>query len=73
MITLTNREKVITEHVLLELLKQKEKTLNKMFGSETIKDIGNLYRKLYYSDYCEKNGIKFEDMTDADFNDALGI
>ena len=43
------------------------KEQNKILGSETIKEMNNLYNHLKYEDYCKRHHIKYEDMTDIDF------
>ena len=53
-----------------ELRKMKYRDLNGFLGSLTIKEMIELHRKINYADYCERNGIKFEDMTDDDFEEA---
>lgn len=67
---LTRREKAVVEHVLSELLMHKYQDLNLIFGTETIKEMQKLYGKLTYADFCERHGVAYEDMTEADYEQA---
>ena len=53
--------------VLDELMKMGYKKLNSIFGTLTIEDMQLLHSKLHYNDYCERCGIKYEEMTDEDY------
>lgn len=53
--------------VLDELMKMGYKKLNSFFGTLTIEDIQLLHSKLHYNDYCERHGVKYEEMTDEDY------
>ena len=65
---LTNREIKTIKAVFNSLLMTfQDYELNRFMGSETIERMKALERKLYYSDYCEKNGIIYEEMTEDDF------
>lgn len=65
---LTNREVKTLKAVLYDLVTTfTDDEMNKFMGSETIKEMKALQQKLYYSDYCEEHGIKYEDMTEDDF------
>lgn len=44
--------------------------LHAFIGSETIKRMQNLRGKLEYRGYCERHNIRYEDMTDEDFERA---
>lgn len=66
---LSRREKQIVLGVFEELLKMEDSKIN-FLGSETIKEMHKLYSKLFYADYCDAHGIKYEDMTLEDFEDA---
>lgn len=66
--TFTDREVKTIKAVLNDLvINFSDDELHKFIGSETIKDMKTLERKLYYSDYCEEHGITYEDMTIDDF------
>lgn len=65
---LTNREVKTLKAVLYDLvITFTDEEMNKFMGSETIKEMKALQQKLYYSDYCEEHGIRYEDMTEDDF------
>lgn len=68
--TFTEREINVIAAVMLELSRMHDDDLNRIIGSETIKDVHKLSSKLYHREYCDKHGIRFEDMTDADFEQA---
>ena len=68
--TLTANEKRTVIAVFDELTKMPYGQLNTFLGSITINEMHELYRKMRYEDYCEKHGIRYEDMTDDDFEDA---
>jgi hypothetical protein len=64
---LTANEKRIVLAVFTELLKKPYKELNSFLGSLTIYQMQELASKLRYEGYCERHGIRYEDMTDDDF------
>ncbi len=65
---LTNREVKTLKAVLYDLVTTfTDEEMNKFMRSETIEEMKALQQKLYYSDYCEKHGIRYEDMTEDDF------
>ena len=68
--TLTKKEKKVVLAVFDELNKKRDTELNMYLGSETIKKMRTLYDKLRYEEYCERRGIKYEEMTEEDFIDA---
>ena len=68
--TLTADEKRTVLGVFDELLKMPYSELNRHIGSLTIMDMQKLYGKLRYESYCERHNIKYEDMTECDFEDA---
>ena len=70
MFELNNRQKVVVEHVLQELLSKGTNELNKTFGTFTIQEMQDLYSRLHYADFCEKHGIAYDDMTEADYEQA---
>lgn len=53
--------------VLDELMKLGYNKLNSIFGTLTIEDMQLLHSKLHYNDYCERHGVKYEEMTDEDY------
>ena len=65
---LTNKEVRTLKAVLYDLVTTfQDYELNRFMGSETIKEMKALQQKLYYNDYCEEHGIRYEDMTEDDF------
>ena len=67
---MTKKEKALVMAVFSELLKKPYSELNAFLGSLTIKEMRDLYGKLRYEDYCKAHGVRYEDMTDADFEMA---
>ena len=63
----TERQIDVITGVFGELLKMKYDDLNSFLGSETISEMQDMYSRLYYREYCERHGIRYEDMTEADF------
>ena len=53
--------------VFCELTNLPSGELRQLFGSNAAKEICELAAKLRYYDYCDQYGIKYEDMTEADF------
>ena len=41
--------------------------LNSFLGTLTIEEMNKIYSKLKHEPYCKKYGIKYEDMTEEDF------
>lgn len=70
---MTDREKRIVMAVFGTLLH--EHTWNELnaapfqLGSITIKEMSDLYYRLKYEDFCTRRGIKYEEMTDEDYED----
>lgn len=46
------------------------KELNCYFGSITIEQMRKLSEKLNHAEYCKRHGIRFEDMTESDYEAA---
>ena len=67
---MTKREKVLILGVFGELLKKPYGELNTFLGSSTIEEMQVLYGKLRYEDYCKAHGVRYKDMTAADFEMA---
>lgn len=67
---LTERETRLIQGVLAELCRKPYSELNTVFGSVTITEMQTLLSKLDCKPYCDRHGIRFEDMTDADFEAA---
>lgn len=68
---LTPAEKRTVLAVFTDLLERfTEAELNAFIGTETIREMLTLRSKLHYEGYCERRGIRYEDMTDEDFEDA---
>ena len=66
---MTDREKRVVISVFHELDKLPYKELNRILGSMTIKEMHNLLMKLETEEFCKARGLKFDDMTDDDFDD----
>lgn len=67
----TKREEKVILAVFTDLIQTlSDKEMNSFIGSETIKEMHKLRSKLKYADYCERHNIKYEDMTEADFEQA---
>lgn len=56
--------------VFSSLAEKDYEELNTFLGSETINRMQVLLSKIRHHDWCEEHGIKFEDMTERDFEDA---
>ena len=63
----TRNDERLIEGVFCELLKMDYHKLNTILGSLTIQEVQSLYSRLHYNDYCERYGIKYEEMTDEDY------
>ena len=68
--TLTADEKRTVFAVFTAIQEMPYKQLNSILGSVTIQEMQNLTSKLRYENYCDRHGIKYEDMTEDDFIDA---
>lgn len=66
----TEREANTVLAVFGSLIRKSDRELNTFLGSETMREMKRLYWKLHYNPYCEKYGIRYEDMTEDDFIDA---
>ena len=64
---MTQEDKNVVKAVFGELLRKPYNELNTFLGSYTIAEMGRVYSKLHHEPYCERHGIKFEDMTEDDF------
>lgn len=69
-VILTAGEKRTVLAVFSELRKMPYKELNAFLGSVTILEMYQLAAKLRYEDYCIRNGITFEEMTEGDIENA---
>lgn len=67
---MTDNEKRTVLAVFGELLKKPYDELNTFLGSLTIEEMQRLYHRLKYEPYCDRHGIKYEDMTEDDFIQA---
>ena len=56
--------------VFSDCLQLKYSELNRFIGSEAIKDMQKLRSKIKHRGYCKCYNIRFEDMTDEDFEQA---
>lgn len=68
--TLSANEKRTVLAVFQSLGSMKYGELNKFLGSITIEEMMKLRHKLEHEDYCDRHGIKYEDMTEEDFERA---
>ena len=66
----TEKEQNIVLAVFGSLVRKSDRELNTFLGSITMAEMKRMYWKLHYEPYCEKHGIKYEDMTEEDFIDA---
>lgn len=67
----TEKEKKTVMAVFSSLVMSHNSTeLNTFLGSETIKELYALYEKMKYEPYCERHGIRFEDMDEFDYEMA---
>ena len=65
---MTDDDMRLVESVFEELIKMKYDTLNTFLGSLTILEMQDLYLRLRYADYMERNHIeRLADMTPDDF------
>jgi hypothetical protein len=63
-----SKEDMDTMRAVLESVMYKPYSeLNKFMGSETIQRAAKLRSKMEHEEYCEKRGMKYEDMTEEDF------
>lgn len=60
----TERELNVIQHVMAESLYSEAR---KNWGSETIKYMMEIHNKLRMRDYCERHNVKYEDLTDEDY------
>lgn len=67
--TLTENEKRTVLAVFDSLIRKPYSELNTFLGSRTIQEMGRLFLKMKYDDYCNEHGIAYEDMTEEDFID----
>lgn len=63
----TARQQRVALAVFDELLMKSSAQLHTMLGSETIKEMSAIAFQLRHEPYCERHGIKVEDMTEDDF------
>lgn len=63
----TRDELKTIEYVMGEVLANKNGRLHYEYGNMTIELMQKIHSKLHYMDYCERHGIKYEDMTEDDF------
>lgn len=68
--TFTDKEQRTIFAVVSALAHLPWKEQNKIIGSATITELSMLYSKIKFAPYCERHGIRYEDMTDSDFEDA---
>ena len=67
MYNFTEKEARTVLAVFGELCRKSDRELNTFLGSITIEEMKSLYWKLHYSPFCEKHGVKYEEMTEDDF------
>lgn len=68
---MTDKEKRTVLAVFGELMKKDYAFLNTFLGLLTIEEMGELYNKLKYEDYCKAHGVSYEEMTEEDFVRAM--
>lgn len=66
---MTEKDKNLVRVVFHELDRLSYKELNTILGSDTIKAMHNLLLKLETEEYCRERKIKFQCMTDEDYED----
>lgn len=66
---MTEKDKNLVRVVFHELDRLPYKELNTILGSDTIKQMHNLLLKLETEEYRRVRNIKFQSMTDEDFED----
>lgn len=52
--------------VLDEILRKPYDEINTTFGTRTIAEMKDLHDRMKYDDYCKRNGVKYENLTDDD-------
>ena len=62
---LTDRQKTVVQAVFEEILYRAD--VHPLLGSETIREAHEILSRIKTEDYCTRNGIKFENLTDDDF------
>ena len=67
---MTREEKRTVKAVFGELMKMDYHKLTLFLGSETIRDMEEMYNRLRYEPYCKRHGIRYEDMTNDDYEMA---
>lgn len=67
---LTSREKNLVQGIIGDLLSKPYNELNKTFGTETIQEMANLYSRMRWDDYCKRHNVKYEDLTEDDYEQA---
>lgn len=65
--TLNANEKRTVLAVFEGLLEQPYSEINRFIGSITIREMQVLYAKLDAEEYCDRHHVRFENMTDDDF------
>lgn len=63
----TEKEQQTVLAVFSTLVQMNDSKLNTFLGSLTIAEMKALYLRLHYSPFCEKYGIKYDDMDEDDF------
>lgn len=66
----TERQAKLIYWVFNELCKMPTDDLRQLLGSAGATQASILASELRYYDYCKRNGIKYEDMTDEDYERA---
>lgn len=63
----TEKETRTVLAVFDSLIHKPDRELNTFLGSITMEEMKKLYWKLHYNPYCEKHGVRYEDMDEDDF------
>ena len=70
MVNLTEAEMRTVQAVICEVAKMPFSKMNTFLGSMTCEEVSKLASKFWYAGYCERHGIKYEDMTEWDYEEA---
>ena len=66
---INGRDKAIIVEMIFTIMRDKSFCLN--YGKRTIKEMKDLYSKIRYDDYCQKNGISYDEMSYGDKVNAM--
>lgn len=66
---INGRDKAIIINMLFTTMRDKSFRLK--YGKRTIKEMMELYDRIRYDDYCQENGIAYDEMSDMDKINAI--